>query len=199
IAVSLAEIREIYFEGVAKIVPADGVGYYRFLADPVSVPVEKEATLSEQFIDDYETHGRPDDPVLDFVLEHRLAVDSSRLSPRRWEASGARAVLAAEGLGHSLEAPLTDSGMVIGTINLARASDSDRFRKEDLTSARYIAEHLSRAMERARRFDSLGQRASLLEGALEHTPHGVLINALDGGTLFVNRRAQELFSQCSDH
>src|SRR5699024_9051991 len=127
LALTVDEVREVYFAHVSDVLPADGIGFYRF-KDPASSEVlEKSANLSNQFITDYEDYGRIDDPVLDFTLEHHIPIDSSRLPIGRWDGSGARAVLSHEGLEHSLEAPLIVLGSMVGTINFARSEGSHAF------------------------------------------------------------------------
>jgi DNA-binding CsgD family transcriptional regulator/PAS domain-containing protein len=192
VALTVSDVREVFFGVVPDVLHADGIGFYRFREPSQPLLLEKSATLSEAFLHNYEERGRFDDPVLDFVLEHRLPGDSARLPQERWRSSGAHEVLSGEGLAHSMEAPLIEAGEVIGTINFARASDGSRFLDGDLTSARFVSEHLSLAMERARRYEALGERSSLFQGALEQCPQGVLVNDLEGATIFANRQASEL-------
>ncbi|WP_158920526.1 LuxR C-terminal-related transcriptional regulator [Streptomyces sp. NBRC 109706] len=185
-------MRDVYFGTVHQVLPADGIGFYRFGRDTTPV-LESRSTLSDRFMYAYEGTGRRDDPVLELVLEHGLPADSHHLvSPRRWDSSGARSVLLGEGLAYSMEAPLIESGSVVGTINFARATDGKPFCEEDLTSAGFISEHLSLAMERARRWDDLGEWASLLEGTFDHFPHGVVVSDLDGRRLFSNRGGRNI-------
>lgn len=192
LALTVSDVREVFFATVPAFLGADGIGFYRFREPSQPMLLEKSATLSETFLHRYEERGRPDDPVLDFVMEHQLPVDSGRLPAERWRSSGAHEVLSAEGLAHSLEAPLTGSGAVIGTINFARSGQGAAFSEGELTAARFVSEHLSLAMERARRYEALGERASLLQGTLEQFPQGVLVNDLQGASLFANRQACEL-------
>jgi len=192
LALTVSDVREVFVATVPSFLGADGLGFYRFREPSQPLLLEKSATLSETFLLNYEERGRVDDPVLDFVLEHRLPVCSGRLPVDRWRSSGAHEVLSAEGLSHSLEAPLTESGEVIGTINFARGADGSEFHESDLTSARFVSEHLSLAMERARRYEALGERASLFQGALEQFAQGVLVHDLEGTALFANRQACEL-------
>lgn len=194
-AMSVDDVREIYIDAAPRIVPSDGFGLYEFKDNPLEVPVEMTANLSDTFMQKYEALGRADDPVLEFLLDHMLPGDSSRLDPDRWLASSACDLLAEEGLEHSLEAPLTASGKVVGTINFARSTGTRSFADEDVTSARFISEHLSLAMERARRIQQLGERAAVLEGALERSPQGVIVTDLEGRTLYGNRQAAEMLSE----
>ena len=192
LALTVDEVREVYFAHARDVLPADGVGFYRFRELSSFDVAEKRANLSKKFISDYEGYGRGDDPVLDFVLEHHIPFDSSRLPVSRWAESGARMALANEGLEHSLEAPLILSGSVVGTINFARTTDSRAFQQEDLISARFINEHLNLAIERATRHEQLGSQVGVLQGALEHFSHGVLVSSMEGIPLYASRQAERI-------
>ncbi|GAA3731168.1 DNA-binding CsgD family transcriptional regulator/PAS domain-containing protein [Spinactinospora alkalitolerans] len=194
---TINEVREVYFGTVEEVLPADGIGFYRFVNDATPV-LERTSTLSDLFMHAYEEQGRRDDPVLEAVLEHGLPADSHvMLSPLRWHSSAARSILLSEGLAYSMEAPIMESGNVVGTINFARATDGRPFCEEDLSLARLISEHLSLAIERARRLDALGEQATLVQGVLDHFPHGVVVSDLQGRRLFANRNAKRIMG-CLD-
>ncbi|MFD0772971.1 LuxR C-terminal-related transcriptional regulator [Streptomonospora algeriensis] len=191
------EVRDVYFGTVSEVLPADGIGFYRF-TDDVHPVLERTSTLSDFFMHTYEEHGRRDDPVLEAVLEHGLPADSHMmLTSSRWHSSAARSVLLSEGLAYSMEAPIIESGSVVGTINFARATDGRPFREEDLSLARLISEHLSLAIERAQRMDALGDQTALVQGVLDHFPHGVVVSDLHGRRLFSNRNAKRVMG-CLD-
>lgn len=188
-SVTVDEIEETYFDLASVLISADATGLYLFASD--GVPGHRQrATLDDDFMSDYERRGRADDPVLDFVLQHGLPIDSSRLRPARWADSGARAVLADVGLDQSLEGPLSMSGRVIGTINLARSGDTS-FDREDLGDARFMAEHLSLALERAQRHAMVTHRADLLTTVLDQVNSGVVVTSTCGRDhIFVNDLAR---------
>ncbi|WP_052809650.1 LuxR C-terminal-related transcriptional regulator [Streptomonospora alba] len=191
------EVRDVYFGTVAEVLPADGIGFYRF-TDDMNPVLERASTLSDFFMHTYEEQGRRDDPVLEAVLEYGLPADSHMmLSPSRWHSSAAKSVLLSEGLAYSMEAPIIESGSVVGTVNFARATDGRPFHEEDLSLARLISEHLSLAIERARRLDALGDQATLVQGVLDHFPHGVVVSDLNGKRLFSNRNAKRVMG-CLD-
>ncbi|MGO1833485.1 MAG: LuxR C-terminal-related transcriptional regulator [Actinomycetaceae bacterium] len=186
-AVSVSEIKEAYYGTVGDVVPADGIGIYRFAAD--GVPADASSNLSEDFMASYEAEGRHDDPVLDAVVENVLPADSTHVvHTRRWHDSAARAVLLGENLGHSLEAPIIVAGEVAGTLNFARGVDVNNFSLEDLTAARFASEHLSLALERAHRFEAVGDRADLLGGALNHLSQMVVVADVEGERVFSSRK-----------
>ncbi|MGJ3508162.1 LuxR C-terminal-related transcriptional regulator [Enemella sp. A6] len=180
---TIDEIEETYFELADVVVPADAAGFYLFV-DTDDRQRRIRATLDADFLDDYEKRGRPDDPVLDFVVEHGLPIDSSRLRPTTWQPSGARQVLGDVGLDQSMEGPLVMAGRVVGTINFARAG-TDEFEKADLGSTRFMAEHLSLALERAQRHAVVTERADLLSVVLDHMNSGVVV-ASCCGTKFIH-------------
>ncbi|GAA4889587.1 LuxR C-terminal-related transcriptional regulator [Streptomonospora salina] len=189
---TIDDVRDVYFATVEEVLPADGIGFYRFAAD-TDPPLERSSTLSDVFMHTYEEQGRRDDPVLEAVLAHGLPADSHvMLSSLRWHSSAARSILLSEGLSFSLEAPITESGSVVGTINFARATGGRPFREEDLSLARLISEHLSLAIERIRRASGLVEDAYLVHGALDRFPHGVVVSDIHGKKLFANRSAKRI-------
>lgn len=147
------------------------------------------AGIPDTFVDEYETIGRPDDPVLDHVIQAQAPIDSSRLGRGTWERSGARAALRVGGFEHSMEAPIVVRGTVFGTINFARSEHQAPFATSDLAAAGTIAEHLSLAIERARRFDECATKTVVYENALDRLPQGMVIADLDGRIVYRNRAA----------
>src|SRR5690606_6999453 len=130
-------------------------------------PAEARSNLHAAFMDAYEAEGRPDDPGLDTATENGLAAAAHNLARvERWAASAARRVLQRANLEFSLQAPILHAGEVSGTVNFARSSDLEGFTLSDLTTARFISEHVGLALERARRYEIAGDRAALLGGAL---------------------------------
>jgi Response regulator containing a CheY-like receiver domain and an HTH DNA-binding domain len=192
LALTFDEVWAVFLSRVTDVVKCDGFGIYRFADGLLSVE-SVNATVSGALLERYETDGRKDDPVLDFLLEYLLPADETRATDgKTWASSSTRAILAAEGLGHSLEAPLLGAGGLIGTINLARAEQEQAFCDEDLRLARFLSEHLSLAMERAARYESTGLRSGILEGVLDQMSQGVCVNDLRGHPIFVNRNARKM-------
>lgn len=173
-AVSVDEVQTAYLDSVSEVLRADGIGIYRFTR--AGVPAEASSNLGENFMRAYEIEGRFDDPVLDAVTENVLPADSHNMvREERWLDSAARSVLLRENLEFSLQAPILRDGEVGGTINFARGSDLEGFSLADLTTARFVSEHLGLALERARRFEVAGDRAALLGGALDHLSQMVVV------------------------
>jgi DNA-binding CsgD family transcriptional regulator/PAS domain-containing protein len=192
-ALTLDEVGTAFLGTAAAVLGADSTGLYRF--GDGTTPADVLSDAESDFLANYESYGREDDPVLEFVVGHRRAVDSTRASSRqRWEASGAHAALAEAGLAQSLEAPLIAAGALLGTINFARTDRDRPFATSDLIAARMISEQLSLAIERALRFELAGRRTSALESALDRIPEGVLISDLDSRVIFSNRAAQRIVS-----
>lgn len=192
LALTLQDVREVFFGTAQRLLGSDAIGFYRFQRSRGSHVVEKKTSLGEAFVDNYEQIGRQDDPVLQFVVETQMPGNSAQLAPSRWDSSGAYNALREVGLLHSLEAPLIIAGEMVGTLNFARATDSSQFNDDNLTMARFVSEHLSLAMERVHRHDALGERAAALQGAIEHFPQGVLVHDLEGTPIYANRQATEL-------
>lgn len=190
-ALTLEEVENVFLEAANDVIPAGGFGLYRLDADSGSV-VGMRAEVETDFLDDYEDYGRADDPVLDFVVEQRRPIDSSRVvAPQRWAECGARWALGVGGYAHSLEAPVTVAGTFFGTINFARSAAQPAFSDSDLVSARLASEQLGLAAERALRFEHTGRRASMLERALDRVPEAIVVTDLDAQVLFRNRSARK--------
>jgi DNA-binding CsgD family transcriptional regulator len=189
-ALSLDEVEQAFLTAADGIVPASGVGFYRL--DPSSgAMLDMTARVDVDFLDDYERYGRSDDPVLEFVLRHQRPIDSSRVVPSQsWRDCGARAALEIGGYRHSLEAPVLVSGVLYGTINFARPDGRPEFSDADLVSARVAGEQLGLATERALRYESSGQRTTLLEHALDRVPQALVVTDLDAEVIFRNRAAR---------
>ncbi|WP_166345632.1 LuxR C-terminal-related transcriptional regulator [Phytoactinopolyspora limicola] len=190
-ALTLGEVENAFFDVVQDVIPAGGFGLYRLDTESGNV-VSVRAEVGSDFLDDYEEYGRDDDPVLDFVLEQRRPIDSSRAVPAdRWTSCGARSALGVGGYAHSLEAPVVVSGTFFGTINFARTEEQPSFDDDDLIAARFASEQLSLATERALRFESTGHRASMLEHVLDRMPQAVVVTDLSAQVLYRNRIARD--------
>ena len=189
-ALSKEEVTAAYFASISRVIDASGVGMYQLDAESGNV-IDVMASLEGDFLDDYEAYGRQDDPVLQFVGEHRRPMDSSRLvGARRWDDCGARAALGKGGYGHSMESPVMVAGMLYGTLNFARPAEQPSFSESDLTSARVVSEQMGLAIERATRFEVAGQRSNALEHALDRLPQAVVVTDLDARLIFQNRTAR---------
>jgi DNA-binding CsgD family transcriptional regulator/PAS domain-containing protein len=189
-ALTMDEVASAYLESVGHVIPAEGLGLYKFDTAEGSV-VDVRATVGGDLLDEYEQYGRQDDPVLQFVAEHRRPIDSSRVVAQDvWDRCGARDALRTEGLAHSMEAPLIVSGVLFGTLNFARPSSSAAFSDHDLASARLVSEQLALATERAVRYEATGHRATALEHALDRMNQAVVVTDLDGQVLYQNRIAR---------
>lgn len=190
-ALTLDEVEQVFLGTVHDVIPAGGFGLYRLNAESGSV-LSVRADVRSDFLENYEVYGRPDDPVLDFVIDQRRAIDSSRvIAPKGWTGSGAHSALAAGGFYHSLEAPIVVSGALYGTMNFARVGGDPSFSDSDLISARLVGEQLGLATERAVRFEATGRRTTLLEHVLDRVPQALVVTDLDATVLFRNRVARD--------
>lgn len=188
-ALTEAEVTRAYLLTAPELIGARGRGFYRL--DPVSgAPSMVVADVSTEFLADYEERGRQGDPVLDFVQANLRPVDDTRVcSVPVWESSPVHDVLRQAGFYHSLEAPVVMCGEFIGTINFARARGDRPFNAADMSTAQLAAEQLGLAVERAKRFEQVGARASLLEAVLDRLPQAIVVTGEDGETLHANRAA----------
>jgi DNA-binding CsgD family transcriptional regulator len=195
-ALTKEDVAEAYLGSVGRVIEAEGIGLYELEPERGAV-VDVRATVDGELLEHYEEFGRSDDPVLRFVTEQRRPIDSSRAaSSATWNACGAREALGIGGFGHSLEAPVMVSGLMLGTINFARRVDAPAFTDADLVSARLVSEQLGLATERALRFEMTGHRASALEHALDRLPQAVVVTDLDANVIYQNRTARNDLNLC---
>ncbi|KIQ08026.1 hypothetical protein RU01_21760 [Rhodococcus sp. MEB064] len=191
-ALTLQEVTDAFMLVGEQLIPSDGHGLYRLNASGNRVLTVYPAKRL-RFLADYEEYGRADDPVLDFVIENRQPIDSSRLdADTPWDASGARAAMAIDDYRHVLEAPIIVAGTLFGTINFARTGKNVVFTEDDLAAASFICGQLGRAVERAVRFEAMKQRADMFERALDRIPQPVLLTDMSSHVLFRNRAARAL-------
>ena len=189
-ALTKSEVAHAYLENVPTVIDASAVGLYQL--DHTSRQVlDANVASAGDFLDDYETYGRGDDPVLQHVLETGTAIDSSRLPKRQWSGCGARQALAVAGFEHSLEAPVVAAGVLFGTINFARDLQQSPFSRADLTAAEAISRHLGRAIERALRYEATTHRSQSLEHTIERLGQPVIITDWDGRVVFQNKAARD--------
>jgi DNA-binding CsgD family transcriptional regulator/GAF domain-containing protein len=194
-ALTTAEIEQAYLEGVPGVLPADGHGLYRLDPDTFE-PISISADVTSEFAEDYTEYGRYDDPVMERAYAFRRAIDSSRLgSIQEWKQSATYSILAANDYEHSLRAPVEVAGQFCGTVTFARRTGSREFQLADLRTARHIGEQMGLALDRAARYEATDRRSTVMEDALDHLPHGVIISDQSGQPLFVNRAASVTHSR----
>ncbi|MGY1719088.1 LuxR C-terminal-related transcriptional regulator [Blastococcus sp. SYSU DS0552] len=189
-ALTKEDVAEAYLGSVGRVIEAQGLGLYELDPERGAV-VDVRATVDGEVLEHYEEFGRADDPVLRFVALQRRPIDSSRVTSRKeWDGCGARHALGLGGFGHSLEAPVMVSGVMLGTINFARPVHQPAFSDTDLVSARLVSEQLGLATERALRFELAGHRTNALEHALDRLPQAVVVTDLDANVIYQNRTAR---------
>lgn len=195
-ALTRDEVAAAYLETVPGVINASGLGLYELDVGTGTV-VDVKASIGYDFLEEYESYGRRDDPVLDFAIKHKRAIDSSRVAPPSvWQDSGARAAIEVGGYGHSLEAPLMVSGTLFGTLNFSRTLKEPKFSANDLVAAGVVSEQLSLATERAIRFEITGRRSNALEHALDRMNVAVIVTDLDSNLMFQNRDARNEWNFC---
>jgi len=189
-ALTVEDVEQAFIAAADQVIAAGGFGLYRI--EPESGQMLRvKAQVEVDFLDDYESYGRRDDPVLEFVLRQRSAIDSTRVAPKaQWDRTGACTALRVGGYYHSLEAPVMVSGVLHSTINFARSGGQPAFSDADLVSARMAGEQLGLATERALRYETTGQRATVLEDVLDRVPQALVVSDLDGQVIFRNRAAR---------
>src|SRR4051794_7967997 len=89
-ALTKDEVVAAYIDSVRRVIEAEARGIYE-LDTTEGVVLDVRATVDSAMLEEYESYGRQDDPVLRFVVAHRRPIDSSRVvSADAWEACGAR-------------------------------------------------------------------------------------------------------------
>ena len=110
-------------------------------------------------MDEYERVGPAGDPVLRALPRVRRAVASHEVAPEgAWRELPFYATLARAGLHATLQAPLLDGDMLIGTLNVARGRDEPPFGAGELVLLSLLGRHVAAAYRRAARFDALRAR-----------------------------------------
>jgi DNA-binding CsgD family transcriptional regulator/PAS domain-containing protein len=189
-AMTVPEVSKAVVDGIGEVIPADKSALYRLDADSGQV-LDVYSEADDWFLDEYEEYCRVDDPLLDYVVRRGRPIDSTRVTTRsRWELSGNHVLLNRAGLSFSLEAPVTASGTLLGTMKFARSATAGAFGEAELAIATLICEQLGLAMERAARFDLTGQRTCMLEKVLDRLPEAVVVTDLEAQVLFLNRAAR---------
>lgn len=197
-ALSVDEVERAYLGNVRDVVFARGHGFYR-LHPETGAALAIAADVGTDFLEEYEQFGRDDDPVLRLAKERVRPIDSSRATKRTaWEASGAYQCLNRAGFYHSMEAPVLIAGQQCATLNFARWPDDPPFNATDLRGAQRLSEQMGLALERAIRYEETGQRATLLQDALDHLPQAVVVTDLDANVIFRNRAAAGGTAQADD-
>jgi DNA-binding CsgD family transcriptional regulator len=189
-AITIEEIEHAFLAVAGQVIPAGGFGLYRIEPESGHM-LGVKAQVEVDFLDEYESYGRQDDPVLKFILQQRCAIDSSRVASRaQWDRTGACSALRVGGYYHSLEAPVVVSGVLHSTINFARPKGHPAFSNVDLVSARMVGEQLGLATERALRYEIAGLRTTVLEDVLDRVPQALVVTDLDAHVIFRNRAAR---------
>jgi DNA-binding CsgD family transcriptional regulator len=166
-AASLAEVQRAYVETVDPVIPARAHGIYWFpQGDRARMRLEVTGA-SEDFLDEYERIGPGADPVLGALTRVRRPVASDELMPpERWRRLPFYRTLARAGLDRTLQAPLLDGDVLLGTLNLARPVGAAPFTARDRLVLRLVGVHVAAAYRRAARFDALARRAEPPAAAL---------------------------------
>jgi DNA-binding CsgD family transcriptional regulator/PAS domain-containing protein len=189
--VTVREIQDVYIGHVDGVLRARGHGIY-YLDDRRRPALVRTSGVTDAFLERYEEVGRGIDPLFGHVRERLEPIASSAWRPRDWRRHPFYEVIAAGGLHHILQAPLTVEDELVGTLNLARVPNDRPFVAGDCARAALVARHVSVALRRAAVFEELERRRTLVEQALDLLRVPLVATGLDGRVLFANRAAAEL-------
>lgn len=192
----LREVQRSYLECIDGVVWARAHGLYHLDPDTGS-PLGFAGHVPDGFADEYEREGRSGDAVLHAAIDRGEAIDDTRIPDAgSWEQTSVYPVLARQGFGHSMEAPLYVDDELIGTINLARRPEDPPFSAAELALVERVASHVELALGRALRHEVTEQRATAFESTLDAIPQALVVSRLgDGRLLFVNQAARQLGSR----
>lgn len=189
-ACDLREVKDAYLAAIEDVAPARAYGFYEL--DPDSgQPLDITARAPEHFLDEYERHGRRDDPVLRYATQEAAPADEVRAaSEEEWITSGACTVLSRAGYGHSMEAPLIVGEHTVGTLNFARAGSDRPFDADELARTARASHQMSAALYRAARYEATGERAAMLTEIIEALETPLVVSDLEGEELYTNLPAE---------
>lgn len=187
----VACLRRTVVAELGEMIAARAWGIYEL--DDTGRPTNVECTLNvpEWFLDQYESGGRPTDPIYAGVLTVRGPVDSGRLLHwRRWRSEPVYEILDRVGYQRSLQAPLLVNGVVRGTLNIARHRDDPPFTLTDLARMQTASVIASRVFERV--CDDQLHRSvhAIASVALDSVNDPVVVTDEYGAALVVNVAAQ---------
>jgi len=159
-AATITEVQCAYVEAVGRAIPAAAHGVYHFpRGDRAALRLQVRGA-SVDFLDEYERVGPGGDPVLAVLPRARRPVASHELmADRRWRRLPFYRTLARAGLDHTLQAPLLDAGVLVGTLNVARPAGDPPFSAHDRAVLGLLSVHLAAAHRRAARFEALAPPA----------------------------------------
>lgn len=159
-AATVTEVQRAYVETVGSAIPARAHGIYHFPAGDRAAMRLQVRGASVDFLDEYERVGPGGDPVLEILPRARRPVASHELMPdRRWRRLPFYRTLARAGLDRTLQAPLLDGGVLVGTLNVARPAGDPPFASHDRVALGLLSIHLAAAYRRAARFEALAPPA----------------------------------------
>lgn len=148
LALDANEIRHAYLALIPRVLPGVGHGFY--VKGSVADTSMSAGSLGVAFMRAYERVGRPDDPVLQIMLQTGGVTTDADVPPMRWRTCASHHVLATVGANHTIKAPISVRGRFVGTLNVAR--DTSDVTAQEKRRAMLIAAHLGTAFARAERF-----------------------------------------------
>ncbi|WP_052664792.1 LuxR C-terminal-related transcriptional regulator [Nitriliruptor alkaliphilus] len=188
-------VRDTYLQTIADVIPCEAFALYK-LDLATGEAIDCTAQAADAFLDEYETIGRHDDPVLTAALTTRGPVDQNlAASPEEWRNSGAYDVLRRAGYAHSMEAPVRVGGVTAGTLNFARRQEEAPFDAEDLERADWVSHMVGAALYRAAMLEAAEHRSVMLTDVLDQLDTALVISSLDGERLYLNDAAERAIDE----
>jgi DNA-binding CsgD family transcriptional regulator len=141
------ELRLRFMDGVAKHFDVQHWGIYLFNEKSGLATCEVHG-VSDVFVENYEKVGRAVDPVLRYVVErHVPAHEELVLPPGGWKQCELyQHCCAYYSHEHIMTGPIVGAGRLIGTVNLARTSDTPAFSAENLADLSALCLHMSASL-----------------------------------------------------
>lgn len=197
---SVEDLAERYFERIGEFVAAPKKGL--LLIDPVSQEVVHLATrgLSDYFACRYERIAARQDPLLRYVLTHRVPAASWLLmSEEQWESHPLYAeACKLHGIRTLLQTPILNEDEVVGTLFFANGVEEGKPSEHDVQVALSIGEVLGACIAAAERRDALRRARGNLVIALDRCSEAVVVTDLEAGRRHANAAARRLLAQVEE-
>lgn len=193
------QVRHAIVDELGTIIPARAWGIYELDANGKPLNIDASDGVPTWFLEDYESGGRPTDPIYAGICRMRTPVDSGRLLHwRRWRSEPVYEILDRVGFQRSLQAPIVVGGVVRGSLNVARHKDDPPFAAADLAHLETVSAITSRVFERIATDDANRTVREIASIALDSVTEPVVVTDKAGTPLVVNEAAQRMVDPTGD-
>lgn len=193
-AESVESLKQRYLDGIDRVVGASCFGIYVF--DPWNQQVRHSGSrgVSDYFMARYEEVGRPNDPLLAHVIEHRGPADSARLmTADEWRSSRVYdEVMHLHRFSRVIETPVLADGAVVGTLNFGTQADQPPVSELEVELAGGLGRLLGAALAGLRARELTARERDGAQAALELCSEPLVVTDMRTGSRRVNSALREL-------